>query len=89
LTNRGSQEVPAELKLGWRLPDGTPSGLFGPAGRHFDITVPAGLDETFVLLDFAWPEGLPSGTWTLEATLLEVDLGKTFSRDVKPFSVVP
>jgi hypothetical protein len=89
LTNRGSQGVAAELKLGWRLPDGTPSALFGPAGRHFDITVPANFDQTFPLLNFTWAEGLPTGTWTLEATLLEIDLGKTFSRDVKPFQVVP
>jgi hypothetical protein len=32
---------------------------------------------------------LPTGTWSFEATLLEVALGKTFSRDVKTFQVLP
>ena len=49
LKNPGTTSVPVELKVGFRLPDGTPVNLFG---QHFVITLPASLDSTFPLLDF-------------------------------------
>jgi hypothetical protein len=87
LTNPGSRAVLVEGKVGVRLPDGTPVNMLG--NKHLEVLFPAGQDVTIPLFSFPWPSGLPTGTWTLEGTLLGPDLGETLSRDVKPFTVVP
>ena len=87
--NPGPVGISPELKLGLRLPDGTAASLFGPSGEHLVVPLPAALDAPFPLLSISWPSGLPAGAWSVEGTLLEVALGKTFSRDVKTFQVVP
>lgn len=87
VTNPGSRDVPVEAKIGVRLPDRTPINLLG--NKHLEVPLPAGLDTTFTLFDFPLPDGLPTGTWSLEGTLLGPELGETFSRDVKTFDVVP
>ena len=78
-----------EFKLGLRLPDGTAASLLGASGQHLVLSLAAGMNTPFTLLDILWPAGVPTGTWTFEGTLLEVPLGKTFSRDVKTFQVLP
>lgn len=89
LRNLGTHSTQAEFKLGLRLPNGTPVSLFGPQGEHQVITLPAGADTTFPILNFPWPAGLPIGTWRVESSLLESTLGKQFSRDVKTFEGEP
>ena len=87
LTNPGSRGVLVEVKIGVRLPDGTPVNLLG--NKHLEFLFSAGLDAPVPLFNFPLPSGLPTGAWTLEGTLLGPDLGETLSRDVKPFTVVP
>lgn len=88
LTNPGSSTVSVEAKMGLRLPDGTTINLLG--NRHLELALPAGFDLPFTLPDhFPIPGGWPAGTWSVEATLLGPDLGETFSREVKPFEVLP
>jgi hypothetical protein len=89
VTNPGTTSIAVEFKLGLRRPDGTGSSLFGAATQHLVVTLPAGLDSTFPVLNMAWPGGLPAGVWHVEGTLLEVALGKTFSRDVQVFDLAP
>jgi hypothetical protein len=89
LTNPGDRNVPVEFKVGFRLPDGTPVNLFGPTGEHLAVTLPAGLDVTFPMAGFQWPDGAPSGIWRFEGALLEAALGKTYDRKVRTFEVEP
>jgi len=86
-TNVGSTNVPTEVKVGFRLPDGTPVNIVG--NIHLVFVFPAGLDVTDELISFPWPNGQPAGTWTFEATLLGPSLGETFSRSVESFTVTP
>lgn len=86
--NPSARAVLVEVKAGVRLPDGTTMNLLG--NKHLESPLPAGIDTTFILFDVpSLPAGLPTGTWTFEGTLLGSDLGETFSREVKPFKVVP
>ncbi len=85
--NPRSRPVRVEVKAGGRLPDGTPVDLFGQ--RHMELTLEPHLDKTFTLLDGPLPSGIPPGTWTVEGTLLELELGKTFSHDAKTFEIRP
>ena len=80
------RRVRVEVKAGGRLPDGTPLNLFGE--QHMELTLDAGLDKTFTLLDGPLPAGVSPGTWTIEGTLLELELGKTFSRDAKAVEII-
>jgi hypothetical protein len=82
--NTRASAVATEVKVGLRLPDGTPFNMLGD--EHFQFAFPASLDFTGTLFDFAWPD-LPPGTWTIEAAVLGPALGETFSRDVKTFTV--
>lgn len=82
--NLGPTRV-TEVKVGLRLPDGTPINLFGD--KHLEYSFPAGFDLSTALFSFPWPSGLPSGDYTVEATLIGPDLGDTFSRDVQVFKV--
>jgi hypothetical protein len=89
LKNPGPGGVSIELKLGLRLPDGSAASLFGTSGEHLVVPLPAALDAPFTLMNIPWPSGMPAGTWSVEATVLEVALGKPFSRDVKVFQSAP
>jgi hypothetical protein len=89
LKNPGPVGVSIELKLGLRLPDGSPASLFGASGEHLVVPLPAALNTPFTLMSIPWPSGLPAGTWSVEAAVLEVALGKAFSRDVKTFQAGP
>jgi hypothetical protein len=89
LTNAGTASIAVEFKLGFRLPNGTGASVFGPSGRHRIVTLPAGLDSTFTIVDFPWPAGAPGGVWQVEGTLLEPSLGRTYSRDVKVLEATP
>jgi hypothetical protein len=86
-SNPATHSITAELKIGLRLPDGTPGNLLG--NKHIEFPVPASLNVTTNLFSFPWPAGLPAGSWTIEAAMLGVDLGETYSRSVKTFTVVP
>ena len=83
--NPRSRPVQVEVKAGGRLPDGTPIDLFGQ--QHLELTLEPYLDKTFTLLDAPLPAGIPPGTWTVEGTLLELELGRTFSHDAKTFEI--
>jgi hypothetical protein len=89
LKNPGPGSVSIELKLGLRLPDGSAVSLFGISGEHLVVQLPAALDAPFTLMNIPWPSGMSAGTWSVEATLLEVALGKSLSRDVKTFLAGP
>ena len=77
-----NREVKVEVKAGGRLPDGTPVNLLGQ-----QLTLEPLADKIYPILDGPLPAGVPAGTWTVEGTLLEVELGKTFSRDAKAIEV--
>jgi hypothetical protein len=85
LINPQTREVTVEVKAGGRLPDGTPINLFGQ--EHVELKLAPGFDKTIALFDGPLPAGVPEGTWTVEGTLLEPELGKTLSRDAKALSV--
>jgi hypothetical protein len=85
LINPRSYPVRVEVKAGGRLPDGTPVDLFGQ--QHMELTLEPYLDKTFTLLDKPLPAGIPPGTWTVEGTLLELELGKMLSHDAKTFEI--
>jgi len=85
--NPSGRQVRVEVKAGGRLPDGTPVNLFGH--QHMELTLDPGLDKTLTLIDGPLPVGVPAGTWTVEGTLLEVELGKTYSRDARAVEIVP
>ncbi|MBI2875892.1 MAG: immune inhibitor A [Candidatus Tectomicrobia bacterium] len=88
VTNPGSRDIPVEVKIGVRRPDGVTINVMGD--RHMEVTLPAGFDQTVTPIDVSSvPEGLPAGTWTVEGTLLGPDLGETFSRQGKTFEVRP
>ena len=88
ITNLSSRVVSVEAKVGVRLPDGTTVSVLG--NKHLETGLAAHLDTTVTLFDVpSLPAGLPTGTWTFEGTLLGPDLGETFSRQVKPFAVLP
>jgi hypothetical protein len=84
--NPRPQEVQVEVKAGGRMPDGTPVSLLGP--EPMVLTLKPGYDQTFTLLDGPLPQGVTPGTWTVEGTLLERELGKPFSRDAKAVEVL-
>jgi hypothetical protein len=83
--NPSARQVHVEVKAGGRLPDGTPVNLFGQ--QHLELTLEPWLDKTYTIMDGPLPGGVPAGTWTVEGTLLELELGKTFSRDAKAIEV--
>jgi hypothetical protein len=76
-----------EVKIGVRLPDGTPVNMLGDP--HLEVTLSPLLDTTVPILDLALPPSLPAGVYTAEAVFLEPALGETFSRHVLPFQIVP
>ena len=70
-----------------RLPDGSALNLLGQAGEHLVLTLPAGFEQTFPIINLRLPPGLQTGAWRFEGTLLEVVL--TFDRKVKVFEIEP
>jgi hypothetical protein len=87
LLNPANQARRIEVKIGVRLPDGTPVNTLG--NPHLEITLSPLLDTTASILDLDLPPGLPVGVYTAEAVFLEPALGETFSRHVLPFQIVP
>jgi hypothetical protein len=85
--NPGDRALRVEVKIGVRFPDGTARSLL--ADEHLVVTLPAGFDATFPLLNFRLPAGLPTGAWQLEGTVLEVILGRTLDREVRVFEINP
>jgi len=68
-----------ELKLGSRFPDGATSVLF--LGRYVEHTVPEG-ESDLAVPSLIVPEGLPFGTYVIEASILDPDFGTTLSHHV-------
>jgi len=87
LTNPDTRDVVVEIKVGMRLPDGSALNLLGQAGEHLVLTLPAGFEQTFPIINLRLPPGLQTGAWRFEGTLLEVVL--TFDRKVKVFEIEP
>ena len=85
IVNPLARQVRVEVKAGGRLPDGTPVNLFGQ--QHMELTLDPGLDKTFTLLDGPLPAAMPTGTWTVEGSLLELELGKTYSRAARAIEI--
>ena len=86
VTNADTTTVQMEVKVGVRLPNGTPANLLG---EFLKVPLPGGLDTTVTVFDSPLPAGLPQGSWTFEGALLEPELGGTLSRSVVPFTVIP
>jgi hypothetical protein len=87
IVNPRSTEVVAEVRAGGRSPEGTAVNIFGR--QYMELRLPPGANKTVTLVDRPVPAGVPAGTWTVEATLLELELGTTFSRDAKTFEIRP
>ena len=77
-----------ELKTGARLPDGSVVTILG---RFVQKTLGAGVSETISLFSrFVLPAGIfPAGAYTIEAALLEPDLGVTISRHSVTLTLLP
>jgi len=77
-----------ELKTGVRLPDGSVVTILG---RFVQKTLGAGVSETILLFSgFVLPAGIfPAGAYTIEAALLEPDLGVTITRDSVTLTLLP
>jgi hypothetical protein len=85
--NPGATPVKAELKIGFRSPNGTTTNSLG--NKHYEFTFPAGFNVTANLMSIPWPAGQPAGQWSIEAVLLAPDLGETYAREVDFFTVAP
>lgn len=85
LTNPASESKPVEVKIGMRLPGGVPQNLFG---KNLELVLPAEMDQTISsVFSIVLPSGMAAGEWRFEGALLEPELGETYSRDSKPFTV--
>ena len=86
ITNPGGPIV-VELKTGARLPDGSTVTILG---RYVQRTLGAGVTEIIPLFSgFVLPPGFPTGAYTIEAALLEPDLGVPFGRHSVTLTLVP
>lgn len=87
ITNPGGPMV-VELKTGARLPDGSVVTILG---RYVQKTLAAGVTEIISLFSgFVLPAGtFPTGDYTIEAALLEPDLGVTISRHGVGLTLLP
>jgi hypothetical protein len=86
LMNTQSTNIPIEVKLGVRLPQGQVVNIMD---KHLETTFPPNLDTTVTIFDIILPAGLPLGLWSFEGALLEPTLGQTLSRNTRPFEVIP
>jgi hypothetical protein len=77
---------PVEVKAGSHFPDGVTTFVF--LGRYVEMGIPAGESE-ILIPGLTLPTGLPFGTYTIEAALLEPDLGTTLSRHSVTAQLVP
>ena len=77
-----------ELKTGARLPDGSVVTILG---RYVQKALGAGVTEAISLFSgFVLPAGsFPTGAYTIEAALLEPDLGVTISRHSVTLTLLP
>lgn len=87
VTNAGPMPVRVEVKAGVVLPGGQELSASSLGSRHFEITLPPGLNASVEFFRATLPAGLPPGAWTYEVTLLSPDVGRTLARDVKGFTV--
>ena len=86
ITNPGGPIV-VELKTGARLPDGSTVTILG---RFVQRALGAGVTEIIPLFSgFVLPPGFPPGAYTIEAALLEPDLGVPFSRNSVTLTLLP
>lgn len=86
ITNPGGLIV-VELKTGARLPEGSTVTILG---RYVQLTLRAGVTEVIPLFSgFVLPPGFPPGAYTIEAALLEPDLGVPFGRHSLTLTLVP
>ena len=86
ITNPGGLIV-VEMKTGARLPNGSTVTILG---RYVQRTLGAGATEIIPLFSgFVVPPGFPTGAYTIEAALLEPDLGVPFSRHSVTLTLVP
>lgn len=84
LTNPAPESEPVEVKIGMRLPGGVPQNLFG----KLELVLPAEMDQPISsVFSILLPPGMAAGEWRFEGALLEPELGETYSRDSKPFTV--
>jgi hypothetical protein len=75
-TNPGGPLL-VELKTGARLPDGSVVTILG---RHAEEVLAAGTSVIPIFAGFVVPPGIPAGMYTLEAAILEPELGVVLSR---------
>jgi hypothetical protein len=77
-----------ELKTGARLPDGSVVTILG---RFVQKALGTGASETISLFSglVLQPGMFPTGAYTIEAALLEPDLGVTISRDSVTLTLLP
>jgi len=86
ISNPDGQMV-VELKTGARLPDGSAVTILG---SYVQKTLGAGVTEIIPLFSgFVLPAGIPAGGYTIEAALLEPELGVTISRHSVTLTLVP
>lgn len=76
VTNPGAPML-VELKTGARLPGGAVVSILG---RHEEEVVASGVTVIPLFAGFVLPAGIPAGAYTIEAALLEPELGVTISR---------
>lgn len=87
VTNPIAQPARVELKAGVRLPDGTPLAL-PVLAPGFLLLLGAGQTLSGILLNTTIPLGIPPGTYRYEVALLDPELGVTFFREMRGFTVV-
>jgi hypothetical protein len=86
IVNPGGPMV-VELKTGARLPDGSTVTILG---RYVQLTIGAGVNEIIPLFSgFVLPPGFATGAYTIEAALLEPDLGVPMSRHSLTLTLLP
>jgi hypothetical protein len=83
ITNPGGP-MPAEIKGGLRLPDGTVVGIIDQ-----EQTLPSGATVIPLVPTTVVPGGLPSVDVIVEGALLEPELGTTLSRDAATLQLRP
>jgi hypothetical protein len=85
ITNPGGPRL-VELKTGARLPDGSAVTILG---RYVEETIASGVTVIPLFAGLVLPSGIPTGTYTIEAALLEPELGVTIGRHSLGLTVGP
>lgn len=81
--NNPGPPMMVELKVGVRLPNGSPVNLMG---RYLEETLATG-QSTLPLFAGPFPAGVPAGTYSVEAAAVEPELGVTLGRHSVPLQV--